>query len=82
MGRQQWQLYANIGLNGNGGPVCSDMKSIGLVTRRGTCSLMISLIHARSAVTWGYFLSSFAFAGSTDNLDSSLHFYGFTQYSI
>lgn len=36
---------------------------------------MISLIHVRSAVTWGYFLSSFAFAGSTDNLDSSLLFF-------
>ena len=42
-------------------------------------SPMISLIHVRSAVTWGYFLSSLAFTGSTNN--SSLHFYSFTQYT-
>lgn len=44
--------------------------------------LMISLIHVTSAVTWGYFLSSFAFPGSTDNIGASLHFYSFTHHSI
>lgn len=57
-------------------------RSSGEVGHSVGCAAGISLIHHRDAVTWGYFLSSFAFTGSTAHFYSSLCFYGSSVQNV